>query len=318
MEALLSDQTNDRRQELEDKLAKPMFGLSLLFLAGAAAAIYLGRTSNGAAANLPGARIALMGMLLLWPVFLTEAVVRYFLVPPVRRSWKDLFHGLAIGLLPPLRLAAHGRVRRGCVWLPWMGWRRIDFDLQKDLERGFSGPMFLMALLILPVLAVEYFWADAVSANSLLRTGLGIGVGVIWIAFTIEFVIRISVAEKKVAYAFNHWIDLAVVLLPMVEFMPFLRVFRVTRLMRLERLARIAKYYRLYGVAGKGWRGVVALRLIQRLMSRSPGARISRLKAALEDKQEEIDDLERELDYYRRRIEAAEQEQLIAGDGARS
>lgn len=295
-----------------------MFGLSLLFLVGTAAAIYLGRASHGATADWPGDRIAVAGLLLLWPVFLAEAVVRYYLAPPARRSWKELLRCLALGLLPPLRLAAHGRTRPGCVWLPWMGWRRIHFDLQKDLERAFSGPMLLMALLILPVLAVEYFWANAVSANSLLRAGLTIGVGVIWIAFTIEFVIRISVAEKKVAYAFNHWIDLAVVLLPMVEFMPFLRVFRVTRLMRLERLARIAKYYRLYGVAGKGWRGVVALRLIQRLMSRSPGARVSRLKAMLEDKQEEIGELEREVDYYRRRIEAAEQDQATADDGARS
>lgn len=308
VELSVSEGRSDRRKAVEDRLAAPMFWLALAFLVVVAAATHLARASEETTWDWLPLRIVLGVLLLLWPVFSVEAVVRFFLGPPDCRTWKTWGRCLAVGLLPPLRMAAHSRTRPDHLWLPWMGWRKIDFDLQKTLERIFSGPMFFMALLILPVLAIEYFWSDAVAAYAPLRTGLRIGIGFIWIAFATEFVIRISVAEKKLGYAFNHWVDLAVVLLPMVEFMPFLRVLRVTRLMRLERLARIAKYYRLYGLAGKGWRGLVVLQMIQRLMSRSPKARLSRLKGQLEDKQEEIHELEREADYYRRRIRTAEEE----------
>ena len=304
----LARATCQRRRRIENGLAKPMFVLAMLFLVGMATLVGLVRNLDGAAWNQPPTSILLIALLLLWLLFLVEAVVRFWLGSPERRSWKPLGVCLAAGLLPPLRLAVHSRTRPQHVWLPWMGWQQIDFDLQKTLERAFSAPMFLMALLILPVLAVEYFWSDAVASYPLLRGALAVGVGVIWIAFTVEFIIRISVAEKKLRYAVNHWIDLAVVLLPMLEFMPFLRLLRVTRLMRLERLARIAKYYRLYGVAGKSWRGLVGLQLIRRLISRSPKARVSRLKAALEDKKKEIGELRREADYYRRHLRAAEQE----------
>lgn len=301
-------ETGGRRRAWEDRLAKPMFVLSLLFLIGIAAAIYLTRASEEMRWRWFPVQVVLGGLLLMWPVFVVEAIVRFYLGPPARRDWRSLAVCLAGGLLPPLRMAAHSRTRRDHLWLPWMGWREIDFDLQKTLERSFTGPMLLMALLTLPVLAVEYFWADAVAAYPLLRTVLGVGIGLIWVSFTTEFLIRLSAAEKKIGYAVNHWVDLAVVLVPTLEFLPFLRILRVTRLMRLEKLARIAKYYRLYGLAGKGWRGLVVLRLLQWLWNRSPEARLSRLKGQLEDKHNEIRELEREVDYYRRRIAEVEQE----------
>lgn len=304
----------DKAAALENRLAKPMFVLSAIFLIGCAAVIYLLRASGDQQWRWPPVQYAFAGLLLLWPIFLVEAVVRYRLGSAERRSWKSLGTCLGIGLLPPLRMAAHSRTRENSLWLPWVGWREIDFDLQKTLERAFSVPMLLMALLILPVLAVEYFWADWVAESALLETGLGLAISLIWIAFATEFVIRGSVADGKLGYALNHWIDLAVILLPMLEFMPFLRLLRVSRIMRLGKLARIAKYYRLYGLAGKGWRGLVVLQMLRYLFSRSPEAKLSRLKGQLEEKRQEMQDMEREADYFRRRIEAAEQEMAAKKD----
>lgn len=304
----MNDEEPGEPGKLEKRLAQPMFALSVLFLIGSAAVIYLLRASGDEQWRWPPVQYAVSVLLLLWPIFLVEAVVRYRLAPATRRSWKSLAVCLAIGLLPPLRMAAHSRTRAKTIWLPWMGWREIDFDLQKTLERAFSGPMLLMALLILPVLAIEYFWADAVAEHALLKSGLAIAISLIWMAFATEFILRGSVADEKLGYALNHWVDVAVILLPMVEFMPFLRLLRITRIMRLGKLARIAKYYRLYGLAGKGWRGLVVLQMLHYLVDRSPEAKLSRLKGQLEDKREEIRELQREVDYYRRRIEATAQE----------
>ncbi|MBW3597181.1 MAG: hypothetical protein KY475_07890 [Planctomycetes bacterium] len=303
---MTTENGTDRATRIEDRLAKPMFALAVLFLMLLAAAIHLNRESEERFTEaLPG-RIVLGAMLALWPFFLAEGVTRFFFAPRGRRNWKTLTVLLAVGLFPPLRMAAHSRTRPGRMWLPGMGWRETDFDLSKELERFFSTPMVCMALLILPILAVEYFWADAVEQYAMLRAVLGISLSVIWIAFTVEFVIRCSAAEKKIGYAMEHWVDLAVVLLPALEFMPFLRVLRATRVMRLKTILRMAKYYRLYGLAGKGWQGLVVLDLIQRWFSRSPEARVSRLRGHLETKLEEIREIECEVDYYRRKIAEAE------------
>jgi hypothetical protein len=313
----MTESGRDRRRALEDWLARPMFALAALFLVLVAAAIYLARSSREAIWNQPAAQIVVAGLLLLWPLFMVEGLLRFYLTPRNHRNRKALALSLVVALLPPARMAAHSPTRPDHIWLPWLGWQQVDFDLNKTLERFFRGPMFFMALMILPVLAVEYFWSDAVEAYPLLRTVLGISTSVIWLAFATEFVIRFSAAEKKMAYALNQWVDLAVVLLPLVEFLPFLRVLRATRIMRLQNLTRMAKYYRLYGLAGKGWRGLVVLQLIWSLFSRSREARLSLLKGNLEENREQIQELEREADYYRRRIEALEKEFAEQADGAR-
>jgi hypothetical protein len=305
-------------ERLENRLAAPMFALAIVFLILVAAVTRISRLPDDQAWGSMAARAVLAGLFLLWPVFLAEGGLRIYLLPPGRRTWKTTAAALALGVMPPLRIGAHSRTRPHRIWLPWMGWREIDFDLNKTLERLFSAPMSLMALLILPVLAVEYFWSQAVQDSALLQTLLSLGVGVIWVAFAIELVIRCSVAEKKLSYLMNHWIDLAVVLLPTLEFLPFLRLLRTTRLLKLQNFARLVKYYRLYGVAEKGWRGLVVVKLIRRLFSNSPDARIARLRSELKDRQDQIGELKREVDYYRRRIAAAEQKQDRNGSQARN
>jgi hypothetical protein len=305
-EKQVKDHQTEKHRDWEDRLARPMFVLAMLFLMLLAGVIHRANHFAEAGWGTPDAWILFGGLALLWPLFVVEAILRVFLLD--RRTWKPVAICLAPAVFPPLRMGARSVTRADTMWLPWMGWGKVDFDLQKTLERVFTGPMLVMALMILPVLAIEYFWAAAVERHPPLRVALAFSVAVIWIAFTTELIIRISAAEGKIAYAFNHWVDLAVVLLPTVEFMPFLRVLRVTRVMRLDSLARLAKYYRLYGLAGKGWRGMMVLQVIHRLFNRSPEARLSRLRSHLEDKQDEMRDIEREMDYYRRRIETVERE----------
>jgi hypothetical protein len=285
-----------------------MFSLALAFLILTAAAIRYLRVSEEAPWDAAGARAVIAGLIFLWPVFFAEGILRIFFTPRRGRTWKSAAATMAAGLAPPLRLGAHSRTRPGLIWLPKLGWQKIDFDLNKTLERVFSAPMSLIALMILPVLAVEYFWSDFVESSTILASVLGISIGVIWMAFTIELVLRCSVAEKKLAYLLNHWIDAAVVFLPMLEFLPFLRLLRATRVLKLQNLARLAKYYRLYGVAEKGWRGLVVVELIRHLFSRSPPDRLARLRGRLGDIEDQIRELEREADYYHRRIEAMEKE----------
>ena len=101
------------------------------------------------------------------------------------------------------------------LWLPGLGWRQANKRLRERLERKFGIPMILIALMIMPVLIVEFFMKSQVAQYGWLRMLLHVSTGVIWFAFAGEFILMVSVAEKKVAYCKKHWIDLAIILLPL-------------------------------------------------------------------------------------------------------
>ena len=67
----------------------------------------------------------------------------------------------------------------------------------------------------------------------------------------------------------------------------------------------MSRYYRIYGVAGKGWRAFLVLEVLQRLTRHSAAAR---LRGELDVKVEEAQELQREIDYYRRKIAQLEEE----------
>lgn len=295
----------DRATAWEDRLAKPMFFLSWVFLILLSGLIREGHHLNaGGTATLVG--VYVVGVLLLWPLFLVEGLLRVTWLQPGHRSFGAVAATLTPVLLPPLRMAVRGARRPEQMWLPGLGWQVVDYDLRKTLELFFSVPMIFMALLILPVLAAEYYsdyWHAQIDSAVFLRIFLDICISVIWIAFTGEFIIRCAVAESRWAYALAHWLDLAVVVLPTFEFLPFLRVIRLTALTQLSR------YYRIYGVAGKGWRAFVALEVLQRLTHHSA---LARLRGELDAKVEEAQEIQREIDYYQRRIADLEQRKAAA------
>jgi voltage-gated potassium channel len=94
-------------------------------------------------------------------------------------------------------------------------------------ERRSEIPMILLAVAFL----VAYAWPvidpglhpDLVSSlNTLSWT--------VWAAFAIDFAVRIVLAEQRWRYAWRHWYDVALVVLP------FLRPMRLLRLLALARV----------------------------------------------------------------------------------
>src|SRR5207248_10746406 len=121
-----------------------------------------------------------------------------------------------VALLPPWRMAL-ADTRTGLVWVPRIGWQRPGKELFKRLEQAFAGPMVLFAFLILPVLALEYFRSEDVHNTPELALALDIGIAVIWVAFATEFVFKASAHPKPLAFAADRWLDVAIVVLPMLE-----------------------------------------------------------------------------------------------------
>jgi hypothetical protein len=288
-------------ERLDRILGPVMFYLALTSLIVAAGVIH--RVSHGDLSALE-AELLRWGMLLLWPVFVLEGWLRLRICRrPQQSRARRLWGFFAVAMLPPLRLAGRAYADPSKIWLPGWGWTTVDQRLRNRLERLISGPMMIVALLVLPFLAIEYFWLETVRAHFGLSLALDIGTAVIWLAFALEFIVMASLAEDRIGYCLGHWLDFAVVILPLIDFLPILRLLRLGSVLEVQQVSRLGRLYRLKSLAARFWRAILVLEMIQRLFGRNRENRLERLKKTLAARREEIDALEREI---------AEQENCLA------
>ena len=196
-------------------------------------------------------------------------------------------------LLPPLRLGACDHATGKNIWLPGLGWQPVGYDLEQRLERVSSVPMIVMALMVLPLMVVDYVWKGRIEADPMLSGLLNGAGGLIWFAFASEFILRFSIAQSKWSYVRTHFIDLAIVLLPLFA---FLQALRLGRLLRLQQLTRTTgQLYRLRGVAMRAWRALLLIDAVSRLINGTAEKRLVRLRATLIQKEQELADLRAEI-----------------------
>jgi hypothetical protein len=104
----------------------------------------------------------------------------------------------------------------------------------------------------------------------------------------------LAVSDRPVRYCVSHWIDVAIVLLPVVV-MPLFRLVRVGRVLRLEQLLSWGRLHRERTLLTRGWRALLLLQVVQRLMGRASERRLRYLRELLRAKEEELADLRREI-----------------------
>lgn len=245
-------------------------------------------------------------LMFLWPVFLIEQAVHYYFMERGTSFRRQHRYWWAFCLLPPLRMCARHRSDRDRIWLPRGGWQIADHQLQHQLERVFSLPMIGIALLILPVLGLQTYLQDRIVDYPVLRIMLHAGTGVIWFAFAAEFIVMISVTRRKLEYCRRHWLDLVIILLPLVSFLRSLRSLRAAKLIKigkLQQVSRLTRVYRLRGVALRGWRALVLLEVVQRLLHSSPEKRIRQLEEICIEKERELKYLREQIQHLRRQSE---------------
>lgn len=215
-------------------------------------------------------------------------------------------------LVPPLRMGGRDHVDGGSIWLPQLGWCRVDRDLQRRLEKAFSGPMILIALAVLPLCAVDWHWVNqAVSPNWEMLVFLWVSESLIWLAFAFEFVILFSVSPKKFRYCRDHWVDLIIILAPLAG---FLRLLRVARALRLSTVTRAARAYRLRGLSQKMFRGLLLVNLVRQAIEGDPAKRLVKLREELQDRELDLEQLRAEIANLETRLAAGQKEDQDSGD----
>jgi voltage-gated potassium channel len=264
------------------RLAVLMFAASLVFLTCLSMVLHLDDNQF----SRPVVTASLWTMLALHPLFALEAAL-YLLLGQVR--WK---RDLGCWILPPLRLAARDHATGERFWLPFHGWMKADSRTRETVAAAFHYPMLATALMVVPLLAAEFIWKDAIEASPRLTFLSQLAASVIWIAFAAEFIVMISIVENRVRYCREHWIDLAIIILPLIAFM---RAARLGRLMRFQGLAKSARMFRLRGMLMRVYRALLMFEVIERLINRNPSKRIAKLQASVAEKEREIDLLRAEI-----------------------
>ncbi len=98
---------------------------------------------------------------------------------------------------------------------------------------------------MIPVVFIEEY-----STTGWLLTAAGIANWLIWAAFAAEFVVVISLAHDRAAYARRAWLDLLIIV---VSFPLLPELLALSRLVRLARLSRLLRTLRLSAILVKGF-----------------------------------------------------------------
>lgn len=293
----------------ETHLARAMFALAALDLLLLAGLVHRAREPEVTPLEL---EVLSIGLGALWPVFAAEAAVGLARRGPGRPLRPAALRALLVLFFPPFRMAS-ADPRTGLVWLPRLGWQPPGKELYGRIDRGFGGPMILVALLILPVLGVEYFQAERVKNDPRLALALHIGTAVIWVAFATEFVLESSVHPRPLRFLKERWLDLAIVLLPALEVIltrvvdaaPLARLLRLGRALSPEQLTALNKAYRLRGVVTKGWQAFLLIGGVNRFLGNADAVRLRAVEAEIAELEERLADLRKEAEGLRARAEPA-------------
>lgn len=126
-------------------------------------------------------------------------------------------------------------------------------DLRERVDRWFSLPLLLAAVVLVLLLVIEATQPLQPPWDAYVEwTGLGI-----WALFALEFALRLWLSSDRSAYLKRNWLDALAVALP---------VFRVFRVVRAARAARAIRGVRLLVFGSRG-----ANELIERLRRRRLG-----------------------------------------------
>lgn len=110
-------------------------------------------------------------------------------------------------------------------------------------ERKAEVPMLLLAAAFL----VSYAWpvVDR-SMDPSVRDWLLLVSTLVWVAFTIDYAIRLYLAEHRFTYALTHWYDTLLVLVPALRPLRLLRLITVFRLLQRSTVGGLAGRVGIY------------------------------------------------------------------------
>ncbi len=133
--------------------------------------------------------------------------------------------------------------------------RRSDVRAAR-LDKLFQTPIFIAALLVIPVIVIE----QAHVSHGVKTFGAALN-WVIWAAFAAELIVMLAVVPDRMGWLRAHPLEVAIVLLTPPLLPASLQALRMFRLLRVLRLTIVVKEYRrLFTLEGVRGAAVLAAR----------------------------------------------------------
>ncbi len=283
-----------------------MFWVSFMFLAALAVLLPHGGSDKLLAEQVLYHPAIPLALLVVWAVVICEAVWGWRQTTDREGSWK---RALLIALLPPFRMVLSPRRPNDRVWLPLYGWRDVSAASVVEMEQRTAILMLVATALIVPVLIVDFGFSEAVDGSVALQVTLAVLMTLIWFSFALEFVVMVSLAPKKLEYCKKHWINIVIIILPLVAFLRSLQLFRF---LRMAQAGKLAKAYRLRGLITRTLKLALAFNLIERILAMNPDRYAAGLEEKIAEKEEELVELREKLAEAQR--SAAERAEAQAKD----
>jgi hypothetical protein len=154
---------------------------------------------------------------------------------------------------------------------------------------------------MIPFWITEIFYPAKMTTHPSFIHLINRGNALIWVLFVTEFFILFSIAEKRLDYLKKHWMEILIIILPMLALTRFILISRSLHLIRIQHFLNI---YRSKMVLKRIIRILVILDLVKRFYHRrNPEKYLIRLQEQLTEKKKEINNLKKQIN---------EMEQLIA------
>ena len=96
----------------------------------------------------------------------------------------------------------------------------------RDVERVTEVPLLVLAVALIPLLLLPAFY-DLPDAA---KRSFAVGDWLIWGVFAAVFAIKLAVAPRRLEFLRNNWLEVLMVVLPMLRPLRFARFLRFARL----------------------------------------------------------------------------------------
>lgn len=199
---------------------------------------------------------------------------------------------LAYCILPPLRLMHRDVKTRRQVWLPRAGWIRVHPEEFYRVQNVLGMPLMVVSLAILPLAAAD-FLIPIEQQPTWLKFLVNVSTGCVWFAFAAEFFVMLSLTNRKVGYITAHWLDLAIIVLPL---MMFVHASAIGGLLRLQQFTKLGRVYRLRNIGMRMSRTLMLTSAVRRMMSSASHRRLIQLEEEFADRIYHLKKLRQEID----------------------
>jgi len=271
-----------------------MLGIMITFLAISAILIQYLQTAHGFK-SLYYAEDMINILLMLWPAFIIERLL--YLLFCCKKTGKNLLIALIVILVPPLHLASrHCHDKEYIFW--GLEWRLIDQALYAHIEKKFLYPILVVSFLMIPFWITEIIFSKI--SHLWLFHLLNFGNAIIWSLFVAEFIILCSISKKPLKYVTTHWLELSIIILPMLALARFIVISKYLQFSKatylLVKIQNILNIYRARSVINRIIRILIIIDIVRRFYQRkNPQKYLEMLQDKLEDKEQEVAEIKQQI-----------------------